>query len=312
MGVNMKDYVIGMDGGGTRTSVLIADAKHHVLDSFVKGTINYNGSSKTQVDTNLEDIFKSVEENGYLKENCKAICIGAAGVSNPVVKEDILGFIKKKGFLCPVSLVGDHETAFYGALKDSFGIILISGTGSICYGQGHDGTAYRTGGFGHLIDDCGSGYAIGRDILKAIVMAYDGRKEATLLTELTFNWLKIKNINQLVSYVYKQQRSKKDIAGLSLLIEEACGRKDSCALEIVDRNVKDLVDLVTPVAKQIKGEIPLAVSGSVLLNNQYIYNGFKEMMYLHNPNITVFKSKRNAAKGAVTLALKLSGAETLG
>ncbi|WMJ86949.1 N-acetylglucosamine kinase [Anaerocolumna sp. MB42-C2] len=307
----MKNYVIGMDGGGTRTSVLIADFKQNLLDSFVKGTINYNGSSKIQVDANLEDIFKSVEENGYPKEKCKAICIGAAGVSNPVVKENILGFIKKMGFLCPVRLVGDHEAAFNGALKDSFGIILISGTGSICYGQDHNGVSYRTGGFGHLIDDTGSGYAIGRDILKAVVMAYDGRREATLLTELIFNRLKIDNINQLVSYVYKQERSKKDIAGLSILIEEACERKDKCALEIVDRNVNDLVDLVTPVAKQMKGEIPLAVSGSVLLKNQYIYNRLKEMLYQHNPKITVFQSKRNAAIGAVTLALKHIGAETI-
>lgn len=301
----MKDYVIGMDGGGTATSVLIADTGHCILDQFIKGSINYNGSSKMQIDANLEDIFKTAEEKGYRKEDCRAVCIGAAGVSNPVVKENIMAVIKKMGILCPVSLVGDHEAAFYGALNTSFGIILISGTGSICYGRDKNGISYRTGGFGHLIDDAGSGYAIGRDILKAVVMAWDKRREATLLTELVFSCLKISDINQLVSYVYSQERSKKDIARLSVLIEEACKRQDRCALEIIEQSVKDLADMAAPVAGHMEGKIPLAVSGSVFLNNQSVYDGFIEKMYLLNPDITVFKAKKSAACGAVTLALEL-------
>ncbi|MGB8454078.1 MAG: BadF/BadG/BcrA/BcrD ATPase family protein [Anaerocolumna sp.] len=301
----MKDYVIGMDGGGTRTSVLIADKEHGILDKYVKGSINYNGSNKLLVDSILKDIFQSAVERGYLKEACKAVCIGAAGVSNPLVKENILTIIRDMGFLCPVSLVGDQEAAFYGAFKTSSGIILISGTGSICYGKDKEGNAYRTGGFGHLIDDTGSGYAIGKDILKAVVQAYDGRRESTILTGLVFSFLKINNINQLISYVYDRDRSKKDIAGLSPLIEKAIDRKDKCAQEIIVKNVYDLGDLVTPVANHMNGEIPLAVSGSVLLNNRYIYDGFAERMkYLH-PNISVFRSNNPAADGAVTLALKL-------
>ncbi len=301
----MKDYVIGMDGGGTRTSVWIADTHHRILERFIKGSVNYNGGSKSLADENLKDILQTVEEKGYPKENCRAVGMGVAGIGNPHVKDYILGKIKELGFSCPVCLAGDEEAAFCGAFDTSLGMILISGTGSICFGKDGQGNTYRAGGFGHLIDDAGSGYAIGRDILKAVVRAYDGRREATLFTELVFSFLKIDNINELIAYVYKHNRTKKDIARLAPLIEEACEKKDKYAQEILKKNVCDLTDLVTPVAGHMRGDLPLAVSGSVLLNNRYIYEGFiKRMKGLH-PNVSVFRAKNTAADGAVTMALEL-------
>lgn len=82
-----------------------------------------------------------------------------------------------------IRLVGDHETALAGALEEPAGVILIAGTGSICYGVNESGAKFRAGGYGHIIDDAGSAYAIGRDILKAVVRSSDGRQGQTVLKE---------------------------------------------------------------------------------------------------------------------------------
>ncbi len=300
----MNHYVIGMDGGGTKTTAAIMDGKGVLIDTLLGGSINYNGARKEKVDANILSIFRMVKDRGFEPKACKAICIGAAGISNPNVREFLLEITRSAGYTCDLMVVGDEETAFAGALDQSAGIILISGTGSICYGRDKSGTVYRSGGFGHLIDDVGSGYAIGRDILASVVQAFDKRSEPTLFTQLVFEYLKIGSINELIAYVYHPDRSKKDIAALSILIENAYNRGDPKALQIIRKSAEDLIGLVTPVIRQMKGNADLAATGSVLFGNKDIYQEFKNGMKRVHPLVTVIKPRQNAAYGAAMLALK--------
>ncbi|SHO43994.1 BadF/BadG/BcrA/BcrD ATPase family protein [Anaerocolumna xylanovorans] len=301
----MERYVIGMDGGGTKTAVLLADTNGKILEEFTGGTMNYNGSSKEFIDSNLQSIFHIITEKGFQAQGCAAICVGAAGISNLTVKEQLLDNIRKAGYLCPVSLVGDVDTAFAGALENQEGIILISGTGSICLGKDKEGNSCRTGGYGHLIDDVGSGYAIAREILSAVVKSSDGRRRPTLLKQLVFEYLNISRIEELISYVYAPNRNKKEIAELSVLIEKAAECEDAAAERIIEGCVSDLVELAAPVVGQWKEAPVLAVSGSVLLHNALIYDKFCVSMQKAYPGITVTKAKKTAVYGAVLLALKL-------
>ncbi len=300
----MDNYVIGMDGGGTKTTIIAADLKGQVLESFTGDTINYNGGSKAYIDSNLQAIFRMIKDKGLLPEHCRAICIGAAGISNPLVKEQLLENIMGAGYTCPVKIVGDADTAFAGALENGEGMILIAGTGSICLGKDAEGNTYRTGGYGHLIDDEGSGYAIARDILSCVVKACDGRKEPTILKNLLFDYLGIQSVEELISYVYLPGRSKKEIAALSIIIEPALQQKDQAALEIVDRCIEGLAELTTPIIRRFHKAPVLAVAGSILMNNQWIFEGFTERMKALHPEVSIRKPKHSATYGAVLLALQ--------
>ncbi|MGF7141607.1 N-acetylglucosamine kinase-like BadF-type ATPase [Anaerotaenia torta] len=299
----MTGYVIGMDGGGTKTEVLAADRNKNLLFCSQGGGINYNSGRKDRIDSNLQDLFQTLTENGFSKEACSAICIGAAGISNPLVREQILAQVRLAGYRCPAVVVGDMETAFAGALEQPYGMILIVGTGSICYGKDPEGNTYRTGGYGHLIDDEGSAYAIGRDILSAVVRARDGRLEPTILTELVFDHLNINTIEELVRYVYQPDRNKKEIAGLSVLIEKAQEAGDRAAGGIIKKCASNLLELAAPIIRRMDGEIHLAVSGSVLLKNKEILEEFTKQMNQSYPQVVVQKPFNNAAYGAVRIAL---------
>lgn len=301
----MSDYVIGMDGGGTKTKVFIADRNQNILEEIIGGATNYNGTDKERIDKNMQDIFQTLEERGYKKANCRGICIGTAGISNPIVTEYLNDNIKRFGYTCPVSIVGDHETALVGALLQAEGMILIAGTGSICYGKDEYGKTYRTGGFGYLIDDEGSGYAIGRDILSAVVKAYDKREVDTVLRELVYEFLHITSIEELIRYVYNPNHSKKDIAKLSILIDRAYHLKDRAALSIMDKCVTGLVELTKPILNYMKVDCTIAVAGSVLLNNHEILDRFIARMKVKYPKVSIIKPKRDAAYGAIILAARL-------
>lgn len=300
----MLEYVIGMDGGGTSTKVLVADQNKRILLEFSGGAINYNGGEKTLIDANIRDLIMRILDQGFQIENCLGICIGAAGTSNPAVKKQILDIIKPFEFKCPILIVGDQEVAFAGALESSYGIILIAGTGSIAYGKDQEGNSYRVGGYGHLIDDEGSGYAIARDILSAVVRSHDGRIKPTMLTEMVYKHLKISRLDQLISYVYGPGQSKKEIAKLSILIEKAYEAEDIVARQIIEKCINELAELVIPIISKIDGRVNLAYMGSVLTKNQAIYTGFAKKICGIYPQVSLQKSMNDAAFGAIKLALE--------
>ncbi len=300
----MDNYVIGIDGGGTKTTIMVADLEGQVMESFLGDTINYNGGSKAFIDSNLQDIFRTVTESGFLPGQCAAICIGAAGISNPMVKELLLENVNRAGFTCPVKITGDVDIAFAGALDNGEGIILIAGTGSICLGKDHEDNFYRTGGYGHLIDDEGSGYSIARDILACVVKSCDGRSGSTILKELVYEYLGIHTLEELISYVYLPNRNKKEIAELSIVIEEALERKDQIAMDIMERCITGLTELVKPVIKRFQTAPILAVAGSILMNNRRIYEGFAARIKELHPEVSVIKPKHPAVYGAILLALQ--------
>ena len=69
-------------------------------------------------------------------------------------------------------------------VKEGVGVVLIAGTGSMAYGRDATGAHARSGGWGRLLADEGSGYWLGHQLLRRIVQAADGRAPKTALTEL--------------------------------------------------------------------------------------------------------------------------------
>ncbi|MFS0722503.1 N-acetylglucosamine kinase [Paenibacillus sp. 1P07SE] len=320
------NYVAGIDGGGTRTSVIVARTDGEIVCSFTAGPLNYNGQDEAVVASSLQEITErtaaaiaadegSAQLNRQHSEegagtaaglaSCQAICIGAAGISNPLVAGRLTSLLRARGYLGEPMLVGDHETALCGAHGGRSGLILIAGTGTICYGQGPAGDTHRAGGYGHLIDDGGSGYAIGRDLLAAVVQAADGRTGPTLITELVYERLAVSTVPELIGYVYDQARSKRDIASLAPLLSVACESGDEQALLIAGRSADALLQPVAAVAERLGMQAgPLALLGSVLFANRHIRDALHGRIAERYPQMVVTEPQHDASYGAVLLAIK--------
>ncbi|MBB6730428.1 BadF/BadG/BcrA/BcrD ATPase family protein [Cohnella zeiphila] len=297
-------YAAGIDGGGTKTAVRIANEDGRTIASFEAGPLNFTGQDEISVRLTLQDIFDQIGVACGELSLCIQTCIGAAGISHPTVAERLTAAVRGSGYEGGLLLTGDHVTALCGGVDSLHGIIVIAGTGSICYGQTEAGLSHRTGGFGHLIDDEGSGYSIGRELLAAVVRAEDGRSGPTVLTRLAFERLQADGVRDIVGFVYDQTRNKKDIAALAPLLSEACAAGDPAALAIAERSARALLGLVVPVAEKLSlAEGPLALAGSVLLRNDYVRDKFRKLLSERFPRMTVFPARRDAADGAVRLAL---------
>lgn len=300
----MLKYILGMDGGGTKTIAYVADGEENLRKKIISGVLNINGQSEQNVEKTVHDIAGQVKEAGYRIEDCEKIGIGMAGYSNAKARKIILQYFRQEGFSCPIYLFGDHETALAAAFPDGNGIILVAGTGSICHGKGMDGTTARSGGCGSIMDDEGSAYALAVKILKAVVKAWDGRGEETILSELLFQKLKISSMEELIHFVYDVNTNKKEIASLAELIEKAAAVHDRTADRIEDECAEELYQLFRAVKRKLPKEKNLVFSGSVLNCNKRIRKKLLSKISQEYPDMQIADGEADAAKGAVGLLRK--------
>ena len=163
-------------------------------------------------------------------------------------------------------------------------------------------------GYGYLIDDGGSGYAIGRDILTAAVRAFDGRGRPTLLSRLTADRLGIdpSEIQRMITWLYAPDTGKKEIASLAPLLKEALGQGDETAREIARKAAADLAELViTGWRKSGMDSGELAVTGSILTRIPEVREETERLIHAAFPRIRILPPRRTPAEGAARMALEI-------
>ena len=290
------DFIAGIDGGGTKTKICCRDLQGNEISARQFGPFNINsiGTEKfRELMTGIGEYLNSVG-------NCRAVCMGSAGISNTVMVEIVTGAMEKAG-ISNWKLVGDQVIALHGALDGQSGISVIAGTGSICFGRGEDGTQVRSGGWGHLIGDEGSGYALGRDAVRAVAQAWDGCGPETMLTGLLAERFGLDTQSAIISYVYGADKSR--LAALSRLVEEAAAEGDAVAMEIIGKNARELAKLVVAVGRRLGLSGPrVAMLGGMLENDTMLRREFIRAMAEKDPRYTCISPIHNACIGAVMMA----------
>lgn len=292
-------FIAGIDGGGTKTCVCCRDLQGGELCTKWFGPFNINSIGPERFRELMEEITEFLTSMG----TCQAVCIGSAGISNTQMTGIVSGAMKKAG-ISNWKLVGDQVIALYGALDGQPGIALIAGTGSICFGIGADGSQARSGGWGHLIGDEGSGYALGRDAVQAVARAWDGCGPGTMLTGLLAERFGLDTQSKIISYVYGGDKSR--LAALSRLTEEAASLGDRVSMEIIRDNARRLTELVAAAGRRLGLQRPrVAMLGGMLENDTRLRADFLEIMGENYPQYTCMAPIHNAGTGAVMMAKEM-------
>lgn len=303
------NYVIGIDGGGTKTLLKISDTSGNVISVCEGGPSNINSIGQDKVIYNLTSLIENgisnIKEN---KANCKAICLGTAGAGRDEEKKLLKDIIKNIGFECTdkIIIADDAITALYSGTGTGYGIVLISGTGSICYGRNEEGKRVRCGGWGHIIGDEGSAYYIGVKALTKIMRSYDEREHETLLSPIILKHIGLNNPEELIHYVYKSGIGKKEIASLAKCVDDAYLNGDSAAESILDDASSELFLCTKTVIEKLgysDKPVAIVINGSVITKNEYINKKYINMINEHYPLAKVSKMKNDSAWGAVLIAL---------
>ena len=308
-------YLIGIDGGGTKTDCAIADLSGKIIR---KSTGKPSNFLIIGVEEAAENIFATIEENLFALKgdfsDVKQIVIGVAGAGREedamLLEKSFKDYSEQQGVhFKGVKIVSDAHVALEGAFPESSGCILIAGTGSILFGKDEDGKVHRVGGFGRLIGDEGSGYSIGRKALNAVTKEIDGRGKRTVITELLNNKIDSGSQDKLINKVYKE---KLDVASVAKIVIKAAEQGDKVANKILNDEATELVLYIKAFLEKIStGKLNISFSGSLIDNKNFYSDLLKKKIKESLSIVKVVKPFSSPVQGAILLANRIISVKDL-
>lgn len=303
-----KGLVLGIDGGGTKTVAVLMAQDRTELGRGQAGSTNWNSVGIERAHSHLDEaIDGALSSGGHGQGEVGAVCIGASGVDRPLDRERMTGWLQARFPTAALAIHNDAVIALAsGTGGEIFGVVLISGTGMIVYGFDQEGRRQRAGGWGALLGDRGSGYALGAEVLKAVTWAADGRGPETMLTTMLLAHLGLAQAQDLVDWAYRDIAWERFAALAPLAIEAAEGG-DAVAQRIVEDGAQGLAIAVKAVVTALglaERPFPLVMAGDNLRPGLF-QERVKQHILAAAPQATLIRPAVDPAIGAALLALRL-------
>src|SRR5229473_488913 len=223
----LRRLVVGVDGGGTRTRAAILDG-NRVLG---EGTAGPSNPLRVGVASGAAAIREAIDRACAAalvqRDDIIAAGIGLAGVRRKDIRTRMREVLVETLGIKNIELMTDGDIALYGATDGAPGIVVISGTGSICCGVNRQGKHVFAGGWGPVAGDEGSGSWIARRALQAVAQATDERGPKTALGAAACEYFQVATPDDLATAIYAPTITNERIAGFSKHVIEAAQAGDA-------------------------------------------------------------------------------------
>jgi N-acetylmuramic acid 6-phosphate etherase len=304
----VAEFILGVDGGGTKTTALVASATGRVLGRGTAGSSNLHAVGEAEALDALRVAIAEAYAAAQLPPRLpRAACLGLAGVARPTDQGQLRAWAEQALPGVAIRIVNDAELVLAAGTPEGWGIAVISGTGSIAFGRSPDGRIARAGGWGWALGDEGSGYAIGLAALRAVARAADGRGPRTTLTEAILARWSLAGPEALVGEVYRTPFPRAEISALATLVEVVADEGDEVALTILRDSGWELALAATSVARALEftGPTPGGLAGGVLVNGHWVRTAFAEVLAEAGLWIDPVQSVAEPVLGAIVLARRM-------
>lgn len=317
------EYFLGIDAGGSRTRAALVSATGKLLGLGFAGAANFQTSSISASAHAIQDAVRQTLAETNI--SCVQVaCIGSAGLEDTGSEAEGRILLGNSVNAEKVLLDTDAYIAWAGALSLQPGIIVIAGTGSICFGVDAQAERYRIGGWGPYFGDEGSAYwiasrAIG-EALKVLDKRSNNHEVLTALLDfagLSTGLSEADLSKNITTWLYGKARSSSELAQFALHIDRLARRGNKSADSLLVKAGQSLASLALAMTHTMNVMPPVvSLGGSVLIDNHRVKDAF--MQRLSSENIKLQEPLLPPVMGAVMLALdaekKLDQAivETLG
>jgi N-acetylglucosamine kinase-like BadF-type ATPase len=300
-GICAMDYIIGVDAGGTKTEAAAYDLEDNKTAGSQAGpgnpAVNFEGAI-----VNIKEAIAQCIHNLQTEETegiCRGIYLGVAGIEVGKNKEVLESFLRNE-FQCNVIGLHDSEMAHAAILKGEDGIITIAGTGSVSYGR-FKGKTDKTGGWGHVLGDEGSGYWIALEALKQMTIEIDSGINTSELSHQIMAHLGVLSVDGMKEYVHAA--SKNEIAHVAMVVAELARDGNPIAMDILDRAGMELALMTERLYKKLKitGPVSIGISGGILRNVEQVREQFRASLEKDLGTIRMLVEEVSPTKGACYL-----------
>lgn len=293
MGDNKFKYLLGIDGGGTKTEFLLSDTDGQEIRRLFLGGSN-------PVNKGIENTFAVLNEgivqicDGFALSEI-SVFAGIAGSKSGENQRLINDFLSHFGF-ASFDCGSDIDLALEVALKGKDGTAVIMGTGIVAYARSGE-ELHRAGGRGYMIDKGGSGFHFGSDALNSAFEFIDGRGGSETIFNLVEKKLG-KKLEDFVAEIYSGGAAY--VASFAPVVFEAFIMGDYVACEIVDRNAYEAAKLINGVRRKLNNcKDKIVICGGLCKQKEILYPSITK--YIEGEALLTFNDEP-MVKGAISLA----------
>ncbi|HRN25568.1 MAG: hypothetical protein IT276_02105 [Ignavibacteriaceae bacterium] len=302
-------YLIGMDGGGTKTKCVLVDSNLKIVFEITGEPSNFLVIGTEKVSETILNLVNDIITSQKISSNeIDAIVLGTTGGGRrsdaEILESQIIKDAKQKSLtINKFKVESDARIALEGAFSGKAGSILIAGTGSIMFGKDSEGEIHRVGGFGRFIGDEGSGYRIGRKGLNAVARFMDGRAKSTKIAGLLAQEFSISSSEQLITEVY---RNNFNIASAAPIVFDAAESGDVTAQKILEDEADELIlHIISMKTKLNVSILKVSLIGSILTTPNYFSYLVNEKVVRRFNDVKIMEAEHSPEFGAAMLAMRL-------
>jgi N-acetylglucosamine kinase-like BadF-type ATPase len=305
-----KRYVVGVDGGATKTVALIGTEDGQVLGHGRSGSSNYHNIGSAAAGRAIKEAITKARRQARIgPSRVEVAAVALAGIDSSRDRASALRILRNIKVARRSLLIHDSLAALRAATHGGPGIIVISGTGSAAAGMNRAGDYVRAGGWGYLVDDEGSGYDIGMKALRSAIRMMDGRAPRTRLTAVLKRRFRVGRLEDVFSKIYSGKLGVDAIAALSPLVS-ASAPTDRVSREILSRAGVSLAELACAVARRLRMTLdvfPIVLVGGTYKSGRHLLQPLKARVRQECPRARVKIMTIEPALGAFSIAVSELG-----
>jgi glucosamine kinase len=298
----MHALFVGVDAGGSHTIAALARGDQ-LLRTIAGPGANPNLIGIDASAAAIERCIARVLEG----ESPAAIAIGVAGAGEEKIAAQLRASLSRCFPGARIALCHDARIALRAALPEGDGLVLIAGTGSIAYAEIGEET-FRAGGYGYLLGDKGSGYAIGVAALRYLLAAIEmGSAENAMLAELVAH-VGANDRSGILARIYQSPTPIADIAACAPLVLRHAAHGEELSIGIVQRAAQSLCELIRHITiRHAKPALPVAFSGGLLRQHNTLTQQLERCIAAASLDVCVLTARVEPCIGALYEARRLMG-----
>jgi glucosamine kinase len=309
-------YVMGVDGGATKTLAAVLDLRERTLHLGHGGPSNQDAvGAQAAVRALLRGADEAIEQAGIDASQLGAAVLAIAGTDTQDVARNVRA-ARTDAWL----VVNDVVAAWATATGGGPGVAAIAGTGSNVFGVGGEGAearAWRAGGWGHVLGDEGSGYWLGVQSIKAALRHRESSGPPTALSDALPAFFGEESVEAVAARVYSKPLTKGEIAAFAIETAKLAERGDAVARQLYERGARELGEQIAAVIRQTglagdagdgaAAEFPVGLIGSAFKAGRVFIQPLTETIHACAPGARVATVEMAPVGGSLLLAARMCG-----
>lgn len=313
-------YVMGVDGGATKTLAAVMDLTEGALHLGHGGSSNPDAvGAEAAGGALLMAAGQALGRMGIAMGDLDGAVLAMAGTDTDAIRALVAPggpIAQAGGWSASVAevwvVVNDVVGAWAAATGAAPGVGAISGTGSNVLGVGPQGRPWRAGGWGHVLGDQGSGYWLAVQSIKAALRDRDASGPATALSDAAVRFFGVDDLEALAQLVYAKPLTKGELAAFAVETARVANEGDAVARGLYERAAAELGAQIAAVIRQtgLQGAFPVGLIGGGFKAGPVFVEPLSAVIHEAAPQARVATVSMPPVGGCVLLAARAAGYDT--